>query len=134
MGISPSFNGDAVMIKKVEAAPNVEIRHGAKITKVFGDVFVKGIEVVREATRERLDVEGVFVEIGLIPNAECAAELRRNSNGEVIVDCHNQTSVEGVFAAGDVTNVPEKQIIIACGEGSKACLSAFRYLSTHTFT
>ena len=57
--------------------------------------------------------------------------LKKNEWGEIVVDCYNQTSVEGIFAAGDVTNVPEKQIIIACGEGSKACLSAFKYLSTH---
>ena len=54
-------------------------------------------------------------------------------SGEIKVDCHNRTNIEAVFAAGDVTDVPQKQIIIACGEGSKACLSAFKYLSTHRF-
>jgi len=80
-----------------------------------------------------LDVKGVFVEIGLIPNSEFASSLARNQQDEIIVDSRNKTNIEGVFAVGDVTDVLEKQIIIACGEGSKASLAVFRYLSTHIF-
>lgn len=73
------------------------------------------------------------MELGLIPNSDFAGILERNKEEEIVVDCHNRTSVEGVFAAGDITDVPEKQIIVACGEGAKASLSAFKYLSTHKF-
>ena len=85
--------------------------------------------VVRHHGKEEsLAVEGVFIEIGLIPNANFASRLKLNERGEIVVDCDNKTSVEGIFAAGDVTNVAEKQIIIACGEGSKACLAAVAYI------
>ena len=99
----------------------------------YKKVTDKGIEIEQDGKVHKLDVEGVFIEIGLVPNSGCATILERNQWGEIKVDCHNRTSVEAIFAAGDVTDVPEKQIIVACGEGSKACLSAFKYLSTHKF-
>ena len=74
-------------------------------------------------------VEGVFVEIGLLPNSEYAKIVKKNEFGEIVVNNRNETNIPGIFAAGDVTDVPEKQIIIAAGEGSKATLSAFHYLS-----
>lgn len=76
-----------------------------------------------------MPVRGVFVEIGSIPNSEIVNFVDKNQWGEIIVSCACETSYPGVFAAGDVTNVPEKQIIVAAGEGCKAALSAFRYLS-----
>lgn len=78
-------------------------------------------------------MQGVFVEIALIPNSDFAKEIERNQAGEIKVNCFNETSIPGIFAAGDVTDVPEKQIIIAAGEGAKAALSAFRYLVQHEF-
>jgi len=125
------LSADKVMVKKAQDSPVVEILYNTELVKVFGDIFVKGVEVKQEGRRFSLDVEGVFVEIGLIPNSECAVSTSKNEKGEIIVDTYNRTNAEGIFAAGDVSSVPEKQIIIACGEGSKACLSAFRYLSTH---
>ena len=74
-------------------------------------------------------MQGVFVEIGLIPNSEFVQDVEKNSKNEIIIDARNQTNIAGIFAAGDVTDVPEKQIIIAAGEGSKAVLSVFHYLS-----
>jgi alkyl hydroperoxide reductase subunit F len=71
----------------------------------------------------------VFVEAGLVPNSEAASGVEKNSRGEILVNCQSDTSIPGVFAAGDVTNVLEKQIIIAAGEGAKAALRAFGYLS-----
>lgn len=127
------LQGDPIMLEKVKHAPNVEIWNNSQVKRIYGDTFVKGIEVEQQAKLYNLDVEGIFVEIGLIPNSECAPILEKNRWEEIIVDCYNRTNIEGVFAAGDVTNVPEKQIVIACGEGSKACLSAFKYLSTHKF-
>ena len=115
--IAPQLAGDPIMVEKISKSAKVEVLSKAVISRIYGDSFVKGI----------------FVEIGLIPNSSFAKVLAKNDKGEIIVDCYNRTNLEAVFAAGDVTNVPEKQIIIACGEGSKACLCAFKYLSTHTF-
>jgi alkyl hydroperoxide reductase subunit F len=78
-------------------------------------------------------VQGVFVEIGLEPNSSFVRGLEKNLKNEIIVNSQNQTNLEGIFAAGDVTSVPEKQIIIAAGEGAKAALSVFHYLSKNNF-
>ncbi|MCM8773895.1 MAG: FAD-dependent oxidoreductase, partial [Candidatus Omnitrophica bacterium] len=88
---------------------------------------------LRDGKLEDIPLEGIFVEIGLIPNSDFAVILERNKDKEIIVDCTNRTNIEGIFACGDVTNVPEKQIIVACGEGAKASLSAFRYLYTNNW-
>ncbi|MCG2712267.1 MAG: FAD-dependent oxidoreductase [Candidatus Omnitrophica bacterium] len=124
---------DEVMIEKVQAASNIQIIYDAEPLRINGEVFVKNLEINKQGKKAVLNVEGIFVEIGLSPNSEFADVLSQNPTKEIIVDAHNRTSVPGIFAAGDVTNIPEKQIIIACGEGSKACLSAFHYLSTHKF-
>jgi alkyl hydroperoxide reductase subunit F len=133
INIASALTGDPIMVETVTKAPNVQVWNDSKVKKIYGDTFVKGIEVEKEGKVSALRVEGVFVEIGLIPNYDFAHILEINELGEIIVDCYNRTNIGGIFAAGDVTNVPEKQIVIACGEGSKACLSAFKYLSTHTF-
>lgn len=127
------LEADQVMIEKAQAAANVQILYDSEPTKINGDVFVKSLEVSSKGKKSVLKVEGIFVEIGLIPNSEFAGVLAQNQKKEIIVDSHNRTNVPGIFAAGDVTNTPEKQIIIACGEGSKACLSVFHYLSRNKF-
>jgi len=96
----------------------------------LGDSFVRAIKIEEDKEEKILDVQGIFVEIGLIPNSGFASNLEKNERKEIVVNQRNKTNVPGIFAAGDVTNVPEKQIIIAAGEGAKAVLSAFRYLST----
>ena len=127
------LTADSVMIDNLNDAPNVEIWTGSRVKKIYGDTFVKGVEVEKEGKAHNLNVEGIFIEIGLIPNSKLATILERDEKEEIVVDCYNKTNIDGIFAAGDVTNVPEKQIVIACGEGSKASLSVFRYLSTHKF-
>ncbi len=127
------LTADSLMIDNLNDAPNVEIWTESKVKRIYGDTFVKGIEVEKEGKIHNLNVEGIFIEIGLIPNSKLAIILERDEKEEIVVDCYNKTNVDGIFAAGDVTNVPEKQIVIACGEGSKASLAAFRYLSTHKF-
>lgn len=128
---SASFTGDPVMIKKAESAQNTEIMHNAKIKEIFGDKFVKGIKVEVEGRMRDVEVEGVFVEIGLVPNSSMIDFVDKNEHGEIIINCAAETSHPCIFAAGDVTSVPEKQIIIAAGEGAKAALAAFKYLSRH---
>jgi len=129
INMNPVLAGDVVMQEKIKNAHNAVILYNAQVTEIIGDKFVKQIKINREGKDELLNVEGVFIEIGLIPNSEFASGIERNNLGEIKVNCRNETSVPAVFAAGDVTDVPEKQIIIAAGEGAKASLSAFRYLS-----
>lgn len=124
------FTGDPVMAEKVAASGNVELMHNAQVTGVGGDRFVSSVSVSHEGMARTLPVSGIFVEIGLIPNSAFLKDVALNQAGEVTIDARNRTNIPGLFAAGDVTDVPEKQIIIAAGEGSKALLGAFRYLSS----
>ena len=124
-----SLSGDLIMRRKVQEAGNVTILNNSSVIAVFGDKFVQGIKIKSLNQEKELAVQGVFVEIGLIPNSEFVQDVEKNSKNEIIIDARNQTNIAGIFAAGDVTDVPEKQIIIAAGEGSKAVLSVFHYLS-----
>ncbi len=129
INITSSLGGDAVMREKVLASSKVTVFNNAQVTAVFGDKLVNAIKIRKEEKEEVLSVKGVFVEIGLIPNSEFTKDIEKNQFGEIKVNLSNETNIPGIFAAGDVTDVPEKQIIIAAGEGSKACLSVFRYLA-----
>jgi alkyl hydroperoxide reductase subunit F len=128
INITPSLSGDAIMKDKVRQNKSVKILNGTQIVSILGDKMVSAIKIKKENKEEQLSVQGVFVEIGLIPNSSFVRGVEKNKLGEIKVNCYNETNVPGIFAAGDVTDVPEKQIIIAAGEGAKACLSAFRYL------
>jgi len=128
-----SLGGDAIMREKVENSPLVTIMNEAEVLEILGDKMVKAIKIKTKDKENTIPLEGIFVEIGLIPNSEFVYDVEKNSLGEIKVNCKNETNIPAIFAAGDVTDVPEKQIIIACGEGAKACLSAFRYLSQNKF-
>lgn len=130
INIAAGIRGDAVVQGKVINSETVTVLNNAQVTAVFGDKMVSGIKVRQDDKEETLSVQGVFVEIGLIPNTEFAKDLEKNTMGEIKVNCRNETNIPGIFAAGDVTDVPEKQIIIAAGEGAKAALSVFRYLAS----
>lgn len=129
VNIGSALGGDAIMRKKVEESKSVTVLNNSQVICIFGDNFVSGIKVRREGKEETISLQGVFVEIGLIPNSEFAKGIEKNGLGEIKVNCRNETNIPGIFAAGDVTDVPEKQIIVAAGEGSKATLSVFRYLA-----
>jgi len=129
INITSVLDGDAIMREKINASGIVTVLNNSQVTDILGDRMVTGIKIKREGKLEQLAVQGVFIEIGLIPNSEFAKDIEKNQFGEIKVNCRNETNIPGVFAAGDVTDVPEKQIIIAAGEGSKAALSAFRYLA-----
>jgi alkyl hydroperoxide reductase subunit F len=128
-----SLSGDAIMLRKIQEAPNVTILNNSSVLAVLGDKFVKGIKIKQANQEKELAVQGVFVEIGLIPNSAFVKDIEKNSKNEIIINSRNQTNIPGIFSAGDVTDVLEKQIIIAAGEGSKAALSAFRYLAQQRF-
>ncbi|MBN1794375.1 MAG: FAD-dependent oxidoreductase [Candidatus Omnitrophica bacterium] len=129
INISGGLGGDEVMREKVEANDKVTVMNESRVRGIEGETFVTSLTVERAGKAERIVAEGVFVEIGLIPNSEFIALVAKNELGEIVVNNRNETDVPGIFAAGDVTDVPEKQIIIAAGEGSKATLGAFRYLA-----
>lgn len=126
------LRADAVLQKKLQSLPNVKVLMSAQTTEVIGD----GSRVTGLAWKDRgtgelhsLALEGIFVQIGLVPNTEwLQGVIELSPRGEIIVDDRGQTSMPGVFAAGDATTVPFKQIVIAMGEGAKASLAAFDYL------
>ncbi len=125
------LTGDQVLIDKVKGAANLTIFIEHETSEILGDNFVSGIKIrdLKSGEEQSLDVGGVFVEIGLIPNSELAKGLiHLNRLGEIEVNCACETGIPGLYAAGDVTNVPEKQIVVAAGEGAKAALQAHRYL------
>lgn len=128
VNIAQQFTGDPVMIDRVSNSEKITVMHNSIVTKVLGDKFVSGLKIKQDEKERLLPVQGIFVEIGLIPNSDFINCVNKNNFKEIIVNCRNETNTPGIFAAGDVTDVPEKQIIIAAGEGSKALLSAFRYL------
>ncbi|MBU1871234.1 MAG: FAD-dependent oxidoreductase [Candidatus Omnitrophica bacterium] len=130
INISESLTADAVMAEKALAAPNVEVFNNAQVQNIYGDSFLRGIKVKEKDKELDLKVEGIFVEIGYIPNSGFIKQVKKNNSNEIIIDRENRTSIEGIFACGDVSDVGEKQIIIACGEGAKASLSVFQYLSS----
>ena len=130
INITDSLTGDGIMREKIRADDKVSIFNNSRVKEILGDSFVRAIKIEEDKEEKILAVQGIFVEIGLIPNSEFAPSLEKNERKEIIVNQRNETNIPGIFAAGDVTNVPEKQIIIAAGEGAKAVLSAFRYLST----
>lgn len=128
--VEPELRGDAMIREKVERSEKVIILTKTKVLEITGDKFVSGLTVEREGIREMLRVDGVFIEIGYIPNSEfMAGVVKLNERGEIVIDDRCRTSVEGIFAAGDVTNVPYKQIIVAAGDGAKAAMSAYEYLT-----
>ncbi|MEF8712267.1 MAG: alkyl hydroperoxide reductase subunit F [Accumulibacter sp.] len=126
------LRADAILQKKLFSLSNVQVITQALSTEVTGDgQKVNGLLYTDRASGEsrRIDLEGVFVQIGLLPNSEwLRGTITLSRHGEIEIDARCETSLPGVFAAGDVTTVPYKQIVIAMGEGSKAALSAFDHL------
>ena len=125
------LTGDPVYRDKVLRSDKVEIFTLHQPTRVIGETMVEGLEFKSLATGETrtIAVEGVFVEIGIQPNTSLFLDiLTTNEKGEILVDNECRTGLAGVFACGDVTNVPFKQVVVAVGEGAKAALSAYNYL------
>jgi len=125
----PAFRAEPVLLEKARLAPNIELLAAVEVREIFGDTFARGVRIVHDGRERDVPAEGVFIEIGSVPNASLAPDLARNKAGEIIIDGGCRTSIEGIFAAGDVTDVVAKQIIVACGEGAKALLSAASYLN-----
>jgi alkyl hydroperoxide reductase subunit F len=125
------LRADEVLQRKLRSLPNVTVIMNAQTTEITGSDKVDGLTYKDRTSgaEHRVDLEGVFVQIGLVPNTEwLKGALELSKHGEIVVDDRGQTSLPGVFAAGDATTVPFKQIVIAAGDGAKAALGAFDHL------
>ncbi|MCJ1961977.1 alkyl hydroperoxide reductase subunit F [Novosphingobium mangrovi (ex Hu et al. 2023)] len=127
------LRADQVLVDKLKSMKNVTILTNAQTTEVTGDgAKVNGLKYKDRASDEEktLELEGIFVQIGLVPNTEWLKDsgVELSNRGEIVIDQKAATNIPGIFAAGDATTVPYKQIIIAMGEGAKAALSAFDFL------
>lgn len=129
--VRDSYTADDILVDRVTRMDKVEPLQHYETVAIFGKQHVEGLRLRsrQDGSEREITVDGVFVEIGLLPNSAFALDvLKTNEQGEILVDCQTQTGVPGVFAAGDVTSVRDKQIIIAAGEGAKAALRAHEYL------
>jgi alkyl hydroperoxide reductase subunit F len=124
------LTGDQVLIDQLKDAKNLNVFIEYQTEKIVGQGFVSAMVIkdTKSQEKKRLAVGGIFIEIGMVPNSEPIKDLvELNRWGEVPINCSCETTVPGLYAAGDVTDVPEKQIVVAAGEGAKAALQAHRY-------
>ncbi len=135
---APNLKADKVLQDKLHQLPNTRVITNVMTKSILGDDKVNAVEIIHRENNhlESLDCSGIFVQIGLSPNTKFKVsdgdnQLELNRFGEIVVDHKNKTNIAGLFAAGDCTTAPFKQIIIAVGDGAKASLSAFEYLSLH---
>lgn len=127
----PELKADAVLQNRLYSLPNVTVLKNVQTKEITGSDKVNGITYIERdsGAEHHVELQGVFVQIGLVPNTEwLEGSIERSKFGEILVDNHNATNIPGVFAAGDCTNSPYKQIIISMGSGANAALSAFDYL------
>jgi len=128
--VRSAIKADPMYVKKLEGIKNITVHPHTQISALAGDPFLQHITIATEGQEEQgLDVDGIFIEAGWTPNTEILDGLvELNQNKEIVVDIDGRTSRPGVFAAGDVTSVKSKQIIIAAGDGAKAALEAYEYV------
>jgi alkyl hydroperoxide reductase subunit F len=132
VNITPELTGDAVMIDKVKQMHKIRILNNTEVVAIEGNRVVQNIRIKSRdgGLQKDLPVSGVFIEVGSVPATDyLKGHVKLNENGEILVDEHNMTSSKGIFAAGDITQVLEKQIITAAGEGAKAAIQAAQYLA-----
>jgi alkyl hydroperoxide reductase subunit F len=131
LSIDPELHGDAVLIEKAKADPHIRFVGQVKVVAISGETMVNGI-TYKDAHDNEIheSAQGVFIEIGLIPVTEFVNIVEKNKWNEIVVDKSNATSIPGIWAAGDCTDVTEKQIAVAVGEGSKASLQIIKYLQS----
>lgn len=129
------FKGDKILLDKLMSKNNVEIVYSAKTTQIMGEQFVTGLKYEKDSLPDQkgeheIKVDGVFIHIGMTPNSSIVpAEVQKIGSGDIVVNKNCETNVPGLYAAGDVTDVPFNQIVVAAGQGSIATLSAVNYLN-----
>ncbi|TJX15920.1 FAD-binding protein [Tissierella creatinini] len=127
------FKADQILIDQLSRIENVEVHLNTEIREILGNKFVSGVKLFDKAENKEFTIEasGIFIEIGYTPNSAPFKDiLELNEKSEIIVDSVGRTNVEGIYAAGDVTDTPYKQIIISASEGAKCALAANDYLNT----
>ncbi|MCD1295005.1 thioredoxin-disulfide reductase [Methanocella sp. CWC-04] len=133
MVVRSTIKADKMIVDKIMASDNVTVFKGYTVERILGSDLVEKINIRSRDTGnvETIDVSGVFVEIGLLPNTGFIKGLVEfNERGEIVIDEFCNTSIKGIFACGDVTDVPQKQIVVAAGEGAKAAMAAYSYITT----
>jgi thioredoxin reductase len=124
------FTGHEYLIEKVNNNPKVEVLFNAETTEILGDQFVTGLKYKQSDEEKQLDVQGVIIEIGRVPNSEIFKDLvKLDEHKHILIDCQTLTSVPGIFAAGDCASGHEYQYVIAAGQGCMALIKAARYLA-----
>ena len=128
--VRSTIRADPVYVEKLNERKNITVHTGTHVSELHGEKFLSGITIKDEQGKEqKISLDGVFIEIGWLPNTDMVKSLvELNEKQEIIVDINTHTSIPGVYAAGDVTSVKGKQIIIASGDGAKAALEAFEYI------
>lgn len=128
--VAPSHGElDTVMGRKVLEADNVEVMEGFRVEEVLGDEYARKVIVSKNGDKKELEADAFFVELELVPQSGFVADLVERDDGDhIVVDARNKTSMDGIFAAGDVTDVISEQVLISVGEGAKAALAAYEYL------
>jgi len=132
INITKELNGDKVMINKVMDLPHIRVMNNTEAVAIEGEKTVSSIRIKSRdgGLQKDLPVSGVFIEVGSLPATDYLKGLvKLNKHSEIVIDEYNMTSVAGIFAAGDITTVIEKQIITAAGEGAKAAIQASQYLA-----
>lgn len=128
--VRSTIRADPVYMEKLKEKKNITVHTGAHVSALQGEKFLSGITIKDEQGKEQtISLDGVFIEIGWLPNTDMVENLvQLNEKKEIIVDINGHTSIPGIYAAGDVTSVKSKQIVIASGDGAKAALEAFEYI------
>ncbi|MFA9405019.1 MAG: NAD(P)/FAD-dependent oxidoreductase [Anaerolineales bacterium] len=128
--VAPSHGElDTTMGRKVLEADNVEVMEGFRVEEVLGDEYARKVVVSKNGDKKELEADAFFVELELVPQSGFVADLVERDDGDhIVVDARNKTSMDGIFAAGDVTDVISEQVLISVGEGAKAALAAYEYL------
>ncbi len=132
--VRSDFKADQADVNRLEEKANVTIHRGWEVIALHGDAFLSGFTIRERRTSQevRLDEDGVFLDIGWLPNTDfLAGFVELNERNEVVVDENCHTSIDGFYAAGDVTSIHSDQIIIAAGEGAKAALEAYAWVVSH---
>lgn len=135
INILPDFTGEQILINNLKTKKNVEIIHNADTREIFGKEFVSGLRYKDnspsgEGKERELKIDGVFIHIGMVPNSQIMPpEVEKNALGEIVVNKNCETNIHGLYAAGDTTDMPFKQIIIATGQGATAALNVVNYLN-----
>lgn len=125
--------GENILIDKIKTLPNVEVIYSARATEILGNGAVTGLKYLDKNGQEKiLDVQGVMVHIGAVPNSQFIEGVKKDQLGQIVVDAKCRTNLPGVYAAGDVTDVPYKQIGVAVGQGITATLATIEYLNRWT--